>query len=131
MAVVAVAKRCENNNLKSSPCWKAACCRPMMFVTPSVKPRCFYVDFKDGSEKWESFLVGPLLKHLRERFNIRQDREGTLVTGISMGGNGFTSLCVLSTLMYLVLSPHLSRQLSRHLIGKMFDSRIGSTEAMR
>ena len=30
---------------------------PMMVVTPSVKPRCFYVDFKDGTENWESFLV--------------------------------------------------------------------------
>ena len=54
----------------------------MVVVTPSVTPRCFYMDFRDGSEKWESFLVGPFLDHLRGRFNVRTDRRGPLVTGI-------------------------------------------------
>lgn len=60
----------------------------MVVVTPSVTQRCFYMDYKDGSEKWESFLVGPFLEHLRERFRVRSDRRGTLATGISMGGMG-------------------------------------------
>ena len=68
--------------------WEAGTLPPMVIVTPSVTPRCFYMDFKDGSEKWESFLIGPFLTHLRETFNVRTDRRGTLVTGISMGGMG-------------------------------------------
>lgn len=68
--------------------WEAGTLPPMVIVTPSVTPRCFYMDFKDGSEKWESFLIGPFLAHLRETFNVRTDRRGTLVTGISMGGMG-------------------------------------------
>ena len=60
----------------------------MLFVTPSVSPRCFYMDYKDGTEKWESFLAGPFLEHLRDRFRLRTDRRGTMVTGISMGGMG-------------------------------------------
>lgn len=68
--------------------WAAGDLPPMVLVTPSVTPRCFYMDYKDGSQKWETFLVGPFLEHLRERFRVRTDRRGTLVTGISMGGMG-------------------------------------------
>lgn len=68
--------------------WEAGTLPPMVIVTPSVTPRCFYMDYQDGSEKWESFLVGPFLAHLRETYNVRTDRRGTLVTGASMGGMG-------------------------------------------
>ena len=61
---------------------------PMLVVTPSVSPRCFYMDYKDGSERWESFLVGPFIGHLRSQFRVRKDRRGTMLTGISMGGMG-------------------------------------------
>ena len=68
--------------------WQEGELPPLVIVTPSVAPRCFYMDFEDGSERWESFLTGPFLAHLRERFRVRTDRRGTLVTGISMGGMG-------------------------------------------
>ncbi|MCY4144609.1 MAG: alpha/beta hydrolase-fold protein [Gammaproteobacteria bacterium] len=61
---------------------------PLVIVAPSVAPRSLYMDYKDGSQKWESFLVGPFLAHLRDSFNIRSDRRGTMVTGVSMGGMG-------------------------------------------
>ena len=68
--------------------WTEESIPPMVFVTPSVTRRSFYMDFYDGSEKWESFIVGPLLTHLRERFNLREDKRGTMITGTSMGGMG-------------------------------------------
>jgi S-formylglutathione hydrolase len=74
--------------------WAAGAIPPMVIVTPSVTPRCFYMDFKDGSERWESFLLGPLLEHLRGRFKVRDDRRGTLITGISMGGMGALRLAL-------------------------------------
>lgn len=46
------------------------------------------MDFKDGSQEWESFLVGPFLKHIRTCYNVRRDREGTAVAGFSDGGFG-------------------------------------------
>lgn len=61
---------------------------PAVIVTPSVSPRSFYMDYRDGSERWESFIVGPFLEHLRSRFDVRTDKRGTLITGISMGGMG-------------------------------------------
>ena len=60
----------------------------MVFATPSVATGTIYMDFKDGSQNWESFLIRPFLHHIRERFNVRSDQSGTLLTGISMGGIG-------------------------------------------
>ncbi len=68
--------------------WEAGTLPPMVIVMPSVTPRCFYMDYQDGSEKWESFLIGPFLTHLRETLKVRTDRQGTVVTGASMGGMG-------------------------------------------
>ncbi len=68
--------------------WAAGELRAMVIVTPSVTARGFYLDRRDGSEHWETFIIQELLAHLRERFGVRQDRAGTLITGISMGGMG-------------------------------------------
>jgi S-formylglutathione hydrolase len=56
-------------------------------VTPSVT-RSFYMDFQDGSQKWEQFLIGPFLEHLRGEYRLKPGREGVLLFGISMGGMG-------------------------------------------
>lgn len=68
--------------------WQEGDLRSMVIVSPSVAPRSFYMDYKDGSQKWETLLIGPFLTHLQEAFNVRTDRRGTLLTGISMGGMG-------------------------------------------
>ncbi len=68
--------------------WKDASVPPMVVVMPSVTERGFYMDFRDGSEKWETFLTGPFLEKLRKDFKVRTDAKGTLLTGISMGGMG-------------------------------------------
>lgn len=68
--------------------WAEGRVEAMVVVMPSVTPRGFYLDRRDGAERWESFLVGPFLEHVRSRFRVRRDRRGTMVTGISMGGMG-------------------------------------------
>jgi len=67
--------------------WKAGTLPKMVVVTPSAG-RSFYMDYKDGSQKWESFIVGPFLEHLRQTYKISRDRKGTFLFGISMGGLG-------------------------------------------
>ena len=67
--------------------WKAGTLPKMVVVTPSAS-RSFYMDYKDGSQKWESFIVGPFLDHLRRTYRITRDRKGTFLFGISMGGLG-------------------------------------------
>jgi S-formylglutathione hydrolase len=46
------------------------------------------MDYKDGAQKWESFIIGPFLDHLRSTYKVSRDRKGTLLFGISMGGLG-------------------------------------------
>lgn len=68
--------------------WRRKLLPPMVFVTPSVSERCFYMDYRDGTEKWESFVVQSLVNHMRNTYNVSQRPEGTFLTGISMGGMG-------------------------------------------
>ena len=67
--------------------WNAGTLPKMVVVTPSAA-RSFYMDYKDGSQKWESFIVGPFLEHLRQTYKVTRERKGTLLFGISMGGLG-------------------------------------------
>jgi S-formylglutathione hydrolase len=67
--------------------WKAGTLPKMVIVTPSAG-RSFYMDYKDGSHRWESFIIGPFLEHLRQTYKVTRERKGTLVFGISMGGLG-------------------------------------------
>ena len=67
--------------------WKAGTLPKMVVVTPSAG-RSFYMDYKDGSQKWESFIAGPFLEHLRQTYKVTRERKGTLLFGISMGGLG-------------------------------------------
>ncbi|HUP23888.1 MAG TPA: alpha/beta hydrolase-fold protein [Thermoanaerobaculia bacterium] len=68
--------------------WSEGELPPMVIVMPSVTARGFYLDRRDGAERWETFLIGPFLEHLRSTYRVRRDRRGTLITGISMGGMG-------------------------------------------
>jgi S-formylglutathione hydrolase len=67
--------------------WKAGTLPPVVVVTPSAA-RSFYMDYKDGSQKWETFIVTEFLEHLRAKFKVTRERKGTLLFGISMGGMG-------------------------------------------
>lgn len=60
---------------------------PVVSVMPSAQ-RSFYMDYQDGSQKWESFVMEDLISYMRKNYNVPQGREGTLITGISMGGMG-------------------------------------------
>lgn len=59
----------------------------LVVVAPSVT-RSLYMNFRDGSQKWEQLLVGPFLNHIRENYRVQQDRKGLSVCGVSMGGMG-------------------------------------------
>ncbi|MBK6797419.1 MAG: alpha/beta hydrolase [Acidobacteria bacterium] len=67
--------------------WNAKTLPPMVVATPSAG-RSFYMDYKDGSQKWETFIVTDFLNHLRETYKVTKERKGTILFGISMGGMG-------------------------------------------
>ncbi len=56
-------------------------------VTPSVG-RSFYLDYRDGSQMWETFVMTELLPSVREQYRVDVDGAGTIVAGYSMGGMG-------------------------------------------
>ena len=59
----------------------------LVVVAPSVT-RSFYMDFRDGTQKWEQLLIGSFLSHMRKNYHTGQGREGLIACGISMGGMG-------------------------------------------
>jgi len=67
--------------------WAAGDFPPAVVATPDVG-RSLYMDFKDGSQKWETFLVTEMIPELRRRYGLSPERNHTVVTGISMGGLG-------------------------------------------
>lgn len=60
---------------------------PLVVAMPSAG-RSLYMDFKDGSERWETFILADLLPHLRSHLAVSQERRLTFVGGYSMGGLG-------------------------------------------
>lgn len=68
--------------------WEDGIIPPAVVAMASVTPRGFYMNFRDGSERWEDFLIGPFITHLRETLPVTGDPKRTFLTGISMGGMG-------------------------------------------
>jgi S-formylglutathione hydrolase len=68
--------------------WDSSQIPPVIVVMPSVTPRGLYMNFRDGSERWEDFIIGPFLEHLREAYPVTSDARKTFLMGASMGGMG-------------------------------------------
>lgn len=60
---------------------------PVVVAMPGAR-RSLYMDYRDGSERWESFLLQDVLPTLRRECNVSNTREGMFVSGWSMGGLG-------------------------------------------
>lgn len=67
--------------------WAAGDLPPLIVVTPDAQ-RSLYMDYRDGSQKWETFIVGEFLSHIRGAYPVSPDHARTVVSGISMGGLG-------------------------------------------
>jgi S-formylglutathione hydrolase len=60
---------------------------PLVIAMPSAR-RSLYMDYRDGSQRWETFIVSELLPHLRKSLNVATKHEQTYIGGWSMGGHG-------------------------------------------
>jgi S-formylglutathione hydrolase len=67
--------------------WAAGELPPAVIVTPDAH-RSLYMDYRDGSQKWETWIVSEMMPDLRRRYAVSSDPRRTVVTGISMGGLG-------------------------------------------
>ena len=46
------------------------------------------MDYKDGSEKWESLIIKEFLPYLQKEYRVTPDVNNTFIGGVSMGGLG-------------------------------------------
>ncbi|HEY7268735.1 MAG TPA: alpha/beta hydrolase-fold protein [Dehalococcoidia bacterium] len=72
-------------------CWDDGSLPPMVVATPSVG-RSFYMDYRDGSQRWESFILGPFMDLVRHDYSAASQRDRTFACGVSMGGMGVLRL---------------------------------------
>lgn len=68
--------------------WKAGEIPAAIVVMPTVTERGFYMNFKDGSEKWEDFITGPFITYLQSTYPATRNVKHIFLTGASMGGMG-------------------------------------------
>jgi S-formylglutathione hydrolase len=60
---------------------------PVVVAMPGAR-RSLYMDYRDGTERWETFIIADLLPTLQKELNVSIERERTFVGGWSMGGLG-------------------------------------------
>ena len=65
--------------------WKKKMLTDAIVVSPSCT-RSFYMDYRNGTEQWESFLIKEFIPYLIS--NLPLDKEKIIASGISMGGLG-------------------------------------------
>jgi S-formylglutathione hydrolase len=68
--------------------WQSGRLAKMIVTAPSTTSRGFYMDRKDGTEKWESFIIGPYRELMEKTYHASANPKEHFLTGISMGGLG-------------------------------------------
>ncbi|MCA9028132.1 MAG: prolyl oligopeptidase family serine peptidase [Planctomycetaceae bacterium] len=67
--------------------WETGEMVPCVVVAP-VTGASFFIDWHDGTNRWDTFITTEMLGHIREQYNVKQDRAGTVIAGSSFGGQG-------------------------------------------
>ena len=67
--------------------WKKNLAPEMVLVIPHCD-RSFYMDYRNGSQKWETFILNELLPLLQNKFRVFRDPSKSFLGGVSMGGMG-------------------------------------------
>jgi len=67
--------------------WSAGTLTEMVVATPAAT-QTGYLDYRDGSQRWESFITGEFLSYLRANYRVARERDATFIGGVSMGGGG-------------------------------------------
>ncbi|MDO8409549.1 MAG: alpha/beta hydrolase-fold protein [Phenylobacterium sp.] len=60
---------------------------PLVIAMPGAR-RSLYMDYRDRSEQWETFILQELVPHLRATLPVAATRPRTFLGGWSMGGLG-------------------------------------------
>ena len=67
--------------------WEKKLALEMVVVIPHCD-RSFYMDYRDGSQKWETFILSELIPQLHENLRVYKEPSKLFLAGVSMGGMG-------------------------------------------
>lgn len=67
--------------------WASGDLVPCVVVVP-VTGASFFIDWHDGTNQWDSFITGQMLKRVRNDYRVHEGRDGTVIGGSSFGGQG-------------------------------------------
>ncbi|MEM7363223.1 MAG: alpha/beta hydrolase-fold protein [Pseudomonadota bacterium] len=77
----------EHSAVTFEQLWADGVLPQMVVVTPTAT-QTGYLDYHDGSQRWETLLTDEFLIHLRRHYRLMEDRSHTFISGVSMGGGG-------------------------------------------
>lgn len=66
----------------------------------------FYINAKDGKERYEDFLVQEFLPFIEKRYRVSPGRANRAISGISMGGYGALHLAFRHAQLFSAISAH-------------------------
>lgn len=76
---------------------------PVLIVMPDGGDGGFYSDWYNnglgGAPRWETYHIGELMPWIEQRYQVRRERQGRMLMGLSMGGHG--------SFAYAAKYPHL------------------------
>lgn len=67
--------------------WEKKLAPEMVVVVPHCD-RSFYMDYRDNSQKWETYLLSELILQLQNKFRVYKEPSKSFLAGVSMGGMG-------------------------------------------
>ncbi|MBI3896621.1 MAG: hypothetical protein HY313_11895 [Acidobacteria bacterium] len=76
-----------------------------LIVTPDGG-RSFYLNSRDGSERYEDFLIEEFIPAIERRYRAVGNRAGRGISGFSMGGYGALRLAFLHPQLFASVSAH-------------------------
>lgn len=76
---------------------------PVLIVMPDAGDGGFYSDWYnnglEGAPRWETYHIKELMHWVEQNYNVREERQGRMLMGLSMGGHG--------SFAYAAKYPHL------------------------
>jgi S-formylglutathione hydrolase FrmB len=76
-----------------------------LIATPDARST-FYIDSKDGKERYEDFLLQEFLPYIEKHYRVAPGRRNRSISGISMGGYGALHLAFRHPEMFSSVSAH-------------------------
>ena len=86
--------------------------KEFLIVTPDGGAS-FYINSKDGKERYEDFLVQEFFPFIEKRYRVRPGRACRAIAGISMGGYGALHLAFRHPQMFVSASAHSAALIER------------------